>query len=86
MGPSCASPLPTATPGTPRTVEIERASGKVLLLVTAKTKVEATVGKERRPCTLADLRPGDRIEAVCSPEFAASEPPQAAVRRLLVLP
>ena len=66
-------------------VEVEYARGSLVLNVTAKSKVEKADGKERRSCAFGELRAGDRIEAVCSPEFAASDPPQTSAQRLVVL-
>jgi hypothetical protein len=74
--------------GIPDAIEVERDrdKGKLELIVTAKTKIEKTVGKERRACALVDLRPGDRVEASYHPILQASCPPVTVAFRLVLLP
>jgi hypothetical protein len=55
------------------------------LLITDMTKLEKVVGKERRPCTFADLKKGDKVEADYNPVIFPSDPPQAGAYRVVVV-
>ena len=67
-------------------VEIERAKGSLILIVSVKSVVEMKMDSNRRPCTFGELRTGDRVQAVCGRIVLASSPGQVGVQRLVIVP
>jgi hypothetical protein len=59
---------------------------KAMIRITAKTKIEKLVGKERQPARADDLVNGVRIEARFVGPVAESYPVQATAGEILILP
>jgi hypothetical protein len=66
-------------------VDVDSDGEKLSFNITAKTKLERVVGGKTRPCKLADLKKGQKVEVEHSGIFAATVPLTTAAIRIVVL-